>query len=142
MARSAQPNVASAVPVPPAMVLLLLTVLVALVHVKAGLAPDGFLSTRLLSDSDSWLRAQRVLDLWRGAPWFEETIFRLNAPSGLSIHWTRPLDILILLPAQALNAGFGLTPRDAVLFAGAWICPALHVCCAAAAFWAARAVWT
>lgn len=122
--------------------LLVLVGMAAVLHVKAGLLPGGFLETGRLLDTDSWTRAQRVLDLWQGAGWFDETLARLNAPQGLSLHWTRPLDVMILLPAKALNAAFGFAPRDAVLLAGAWVCPVLHACCGVAAALAARAVWT
>lgn len=143
MPHSAQPAVAPIAPssLSPATALLLVGVVAAL-HIAAALSPGGFLDTRRLVDPDSWARALRVLDLWEGAGWFDETIAHLNAPAGLSLHWTRPLDLLILLPAKVLHGGFGVSPRDAVLSAGAWVCPALHACCAVAAAWAARAVWT
>ncbi len=144
MACSAQPGVARAASAPPITALLLLALvgLVVAKHLMDGLASGGFFATGLLADPDSWARVQRVLDLRQGAGWFEETVARLNAPAGLSLHWTRPLDVMILLPALALERAMGLAPRDAVLLAGAWICPVLHAACAAAAVWAARAVWT
>ena len=52
------------------------------------------------------------------------------------------VNLLILLPAKALAGVSGLPPRDAVFLAGAWVCPVLHACCAVAAAWAARALWT
>ncbi|GAA0599295.1 hypothetical protein GCM10009416_41760 [Craurococcus roseus] len=111
-------------------------------HVMDALAAGGFFATGLLVDSDSWTRVQRVLDLRQGAGWFDETVLRLDAPSGLSLHWTRLLDVMILLPALALESALGLAPRDAVLLAGAWVCPVLHGACVAAAVHAARALWT
>jgi hypothetical protein len=110
-------------------------------HLRTGLSETGFLTTGLLADTDSWARTQRILELWQGAGWFTEIAPRLNAPLGLSLHWTRPLDILILLPAMALHALAGLPARDAVLLAGAAICPLLHLACALAAAHAARPVW-
>lgn len=142
MARSARSDATPASALSPAIGFWLLVGLVAVNHVSAGFAPGGFITSGLLPDPDSWLRMQRVLDLWQGAGWFEERTFRLNAPAGLSVHWTRPLDILILLPAQALSGALGLAQRDAVLLAGAWICPVLHACCAGAAVFAARAIWS
>lgn len=139
---SAQPKATWAATALPAAALLLLVGAVVVKHITAGLTPEGFLATGRLPDSDSWVRVQRVLDLWQGAGWFEETMFRLNAPSGLSMHWTRPLDVMILVPALALESALGLAPRDAVLLAGAWVCPVLHAACAVAAIYAARAVWT
>ena len=142
MDRPAHPEAAPAPALSPALVLLLLIGIVAAKHLTVGLSADGFFATGRLTDTDSWVRVQRVLELWQGAGWFEERTARLNAPTGLSLHWTRPLDVLILLPAQVLAGLFGVAPRDAVLLAGACICPALHAACAVAAAWAASAVWT
>ena len=147
MARSAQHGAAWSAPAPPIeaalpLLALALACLVLTRHVMDGLAPDGFFATGLLVDSDSWTRVQRVLELRQGAGWFEETAPRLGAPSGLSLHWTRLLDVMILLPALTLERAFGFAPRDAVLLAGAWACPVLHAACVAAAVHAARGVWT
>lgn len=142
MERPAQVDVQTKAPLGPAAVLVLLVGMAAAKHLMVGLQPGGFLHTSLLVDADSWTRALRVLELWQGAGWFNDRVSRLNAPMGLSLHWTRPLDVLILVPAQVLNRVFALPQREAVLVAGAWMCPALHAACAVAAVHAARAVWT
>jgi asparagine N-glycosylation enzyme membrane subunit Stt3 len=110
----------------------------ALHAVLAGM--DGRVLAGLLPDSDSYTRLIRVRELWDGAGWQDPVTLAFNAPQGLFLHWTRPLDALILGPAWLLHAG-GL-PRDAaILWSGAVLCPVLHVAASLAAVWAARAVW-
>lgn len=142
MVRPAHLDVQDKAPLGPVALLTLLVGMAAAKHVMVGLQPGGFLHTGLLVDADSWTRALRVLELWQGGGWFDDRVSRLDAPTGLSLHWTRPLDVLILLPAQVLHRVFGWGQREAVLAAGAWICPALHAACAVAAVRAASAVWT
>lgn len=93
-----------------------------------------------LADTDSYVRVLRVLELWGGAGWYDSVLPWLAPPEGLALHWTRPLDLLIL--AGALPAMLaGLDAARAIHWSGAVICPALHVLAALAAVWAARAVW-
>jgi hypothetical protein len=93
-----------------------------------------------LADTDSYLRLLRVLDLWRGGAWYDSVLPWIAPPEGLALHWTRPLDMLILggaLPAMLA----GMEPARALHWSAALICPALHILAALAAVWAARAVW-
>ncbi len=126
-------------PLPVIAVFLLLAALV--LHAGFGVQPGGFLATGALADTDSWTRSLRVLALWQDGGWFEETLPRLAPPDGLSLHWTRPLDILILLPAMGLHGLGGLPRAQAVLVAGGLLCPVLHWLAAVAAAWAARPLW-
>lgn len=94
-----------------------------------------------LVDADSYLRLVRVLELRMGSPWFEDLTTRLAPPEGLVIQWTRPLDILLLLPSLALEWLTGLGPREALFIVGIAIAPAMHVGAALAAAWGAQAIW-
>ncbi|MCX7683932.1 MAG: hypothetical protein N2Z67_01530 [Acetobacteraceae bacterium] len=101
--------------------------------------PDGRVLAGILPDTDSYARLIRVRELRGGAGWTDQVTPSLTAPEGLFLHGTLPLDVLILGPALALHA-FGLPRDDAILWAGAVVCPVLHVAAALAAVWAARAL--
>ncbi|MEQ8665997.1 MAG: hypothetical protein RIC16_09745 [Rhodospirillales bacterium] len=90
--------------------------------------------TIVFADGDSFLRLIRVERLVETGDWFDVLIPRANAPYGFELHWTRPLDCLIIL--LALPAVPFLGWHGAILFAGEWIGPALHVATAAVMLWA------
>ncbi|MFN6954327.1 MAG: hypothetical protein ACK4PG_05960 [Acetobacteraceae bacterium] len=109
------------------------------IHAASGLL-DGRVLAGILPDTDSYARLIRVRELWEGAGWSDPVTPSFNAPEGLFLHWTRPLDVLILLPALLLHAA-GLARDEAILWSGAVVCPVLHVAAALCAVWAARALW-
>jgi asparagine N-glycosylation enzyme membrane subunit Stt3 len=115
--------------------------LVALLNLAALARPDAGLLRGQLADADSYLRLLRVLDLRIGAAWFDDLNLHVAAPEGIVIQWTRPVDLLILLPGLALERLGGLPPRDALFVAGVLLSPVLHVAAAVAAAWAAQAIW-
>jgi hypothetical protein len=49
-----------------------------------------------LADSDCYMRLVRVRELYRGGQWYSPAIDRANVPYGEVLHWTRPLDALLL----------------------------------------------
>lgn len=59
----------------------------------------GVWQTGHFADTDDALRMVQVRDLMAGQSWFDMTVYRLNPPDGLFIHWSRivdsPLVILI-----------------------------------------------
>ena len=122
----------------------LFTLLIALVgvviHLQAANRPSGIMTTGQLRDTDAYTRTMRVERLHTGS-WYETDLPQLNAPEGLSLHWTRPLDVLILLPALAAKHIAKIPSRTAIFWVGAWISPLLHIASALAAAWAARACW-
>jgi len=71
----------------------------------AGLMP---LRRGDLADSDCYMRLVRVRQLWTTGRWYDSTIPRSNVPYGEELHWTRPLDLLLLLGAApaSLVVGF------------------------------------
>lgn len=91
-------------------------------------------------DSDGWVRMIRVRELWDGGGWYDHVLPHLFAPEGLDIHWTRPLDVLIIVPAWIATL-FGADPAEALHVSSAFVCPVLHAMTALAAGWAARRAW-
>lgn len=130
-------------PSPIGLALVLVAVAVVALANLAGLAgPNAAVLTQgALADPDAYLRLVHILDLRLGQPWFDHVTLRLSAPQGLEVQWTRPLDLLILLPALLLEALAGLDARTALLVAGILVSPVLHVAAVVAAAWAARAIW-
>jgi hypothetical protein len=62
------------------------------------------ISSLALGDNDDFMRLQQVRDWLAGQSWWDLTQYRLNAPDGSWIHWSRLVDI----PLAAVIAG--LTP--------------------------------
>ena len=87
---------------------------------------------------DAYMRTVRVLDLLDSGDWFDNVIERSNAPRGEVLHWTRPLDVLILAGAAPLTAIAGLNWRDAVYLSGTLVSPLLHILALFAFLWALR----
>lgn len=55
-------------------------------------------------DTDGFMRLTRVTELRLGAVgWWDGFAYRSNAPFGHSMHWTRPLDVLLLMLALPLE---------------------------------------
>lgn len=101
---------------------------------------DPTLAAGGLLDNDAYLRLIRVEALWASGDWYGIVTPKLGAPEGLSLHWTRPLDLLILLPALVVS-WFGLPLHQAIYWAGVAIAPLLQVLACLAAAWAARPVF-
>jgi len=67
-----------------------------LVHIIFALVgPVQILSGELV-DTDSYTRLNRVLFVYEQGNWNHSIYPRSNAPYGESIHWTKPMDILLL----------------------------------------------
>jgi hypothetical protein len=121
--------------------------LAAIFVVLAGLehylhaAHDGtVLSEHGLADSDSYMRVLRIIDLYNGSGWYDTITMRLGAPEGLSLHWTRPVDVLILLPALAVHL-FGVDVPRTVYWVGVAFSTIFHILACLAVTWAARPLW-
>ena len=61
-------------------------------------------STGAFFDTDDAMRAVQVRDLAAGQGWFDMTAYRLDPPEGVFMHWSRVVDVPLLL----LSRGFGL----------------------------------
>lgn len=93
----------------------------------------SYSSLRLL-DVDGYMRAQRVVDLMSGEnSWFDSWVYRANAPFGHALHWTRPVDAILVVLSwpftlfQSLHEavflgsfGFGLVMIVGLFFGVAW----------------------
>lgn len=62
-----------------------------------------------LADPDSYMRLNRVLELFNGGSWFDSREPRINPPEGHVQHWTRLLDLLLLAGAWLLQPLVGFT---------------------------------
>ncbi len=54
--------------------------------------------------ADTYMRMVRVEGWWRGADWYANVSVRSNWPFGETLHWTRPLDMLLVALAWPLMA--------------------------------------
>ena len=97
---------------------------------------DGAVFQGELFDSDSYMRLVRVQMLIRGDDWYDDRIARANAPDGHGMHWSRPMDGLLLAGAALLSPLLGW---DGGLHqAGVWLSPLLHLATLLALLWAIR----
>ena len=76
--------------------------------------------------------------LFRSGGWFDIVIERSNAPYGDALHWTRPMDLLILGLAAFLTPFAGA--EDALFVSGAVSSPLIAFLACIAMAWAARPV--
>ncbi|RXV60933.1 hypothetical protein DWB64_09945 [Fusibacter sp. A1] len=73
--------------------------------------------------TDPFTRLVRVQELYESGDWFDTTSDRSNYPFGEQSHWSRALDILLLLPALLLSPFLGFT--SALELVGIWLSPLL-----------------
>jgi len=117
--------------------LLRVVVLAAVVAATATLLspPDVRAGDRFL-DTDDYTRLLRVRELVEGRGWFDTTERRANWPDGDTLHWTRPMD-LVLLAAVAVAAPF-TDLQGGLRVAGAVVPPLLLLGIILAGTWAAK----
>lgn len=103
--------------------LLLLGLLVTvLVHLPSMVSVERNTVGRFY-DSDGYMRLQRVIELNTHGRWYDAQTPRTNAPEGETLHWTRPLDTILLAGAWL---GSGVTDfRDALEAWGTIISPVM-----------------
>ncbi len=65
-----------------------------------------------LWDPDSFTRVLRVSELASGERWFDPVFRGANFPDGFTLHWSRLLDVLLLLPAKVASVA---VPFDVAL---------------------------
>lgn len=110
------------------------------VAIQAGVALNGIspvLSGGLV-DTDDYMRLVRVEYLWQSGAWFDAVIPRIDPPNGLALHWTRPMDILLLAGAGMASPFFGF--NEALFWWGALVSPVLLVISIGAIVWTAAPV--
>lgn len=92
-----------------------------------------------LATADDYVRVSRVADLISGRNgWFDGSLHWSNTPFGTTIHWTRPLDALIVALATPMR--LVLDRDDAVFWGGVLSAPLLSIALACTIWWAARAI--
>lgn len=80
-------------------------------HIKLPLEPGG---------PDAWLRLTQVRDWLSGANFFDHTVRHTNAPfGGISIHWTRPMDMVVALFYSLTPSHLPIDTR--LMLAAAWL---------------------
>jgi hypothetical protein len=87
-------------------------------------------------DFDSLMRMQGVIDLLQGQHWYDHVQHRLNPPNGVFIHWTKPVDMLLLLFALPLSSFLPI--QTAVLVSAAFVPPVFMVISVYLLLWAVR----
>ncbi len=92
---------------------------------RAFFVGDGVFSEALLIDSDAYMWLVRAEALAEGRSWFDHTEARINPPDGHIQHWTRPLDLLLLLGGVALSPLLGF--RDGLALWGQLVSPILLI---------------
>jgi hypothetical protein len=87
-------------------------------------------------DTDGFMRMSRIAELQSGdSGWWDSVASRSNAPFGHSMHWTRPLDALVLVMALPLQLFFD--SERALRSAGLMVGPLVFASVAGTMAWAA-----
>jgi len=113
-------------------------VLIAVIQIGAAMNGHTPVLDGGLVDTDDYMRLVRVEYLWRTGAWFDAVIPRIGPPHGLALHWTRPMDILLLAGAGLASPFLGF--KAALFWWGALVSPVLMVAALGAAVWAAAPV--
>ncbi len=87
-----------------------------------------------LLGTDAYMRLVLVTQLYEKGAWFDGGVARSNAPYGEVLHWTRPLDVLLLAGAWALKPFFGF--KGGLYWSGALVSPILWALTCLAFAWA------
>gem|GEM_PF-277327 len=107
------------------------------VVIQIGLALNGVapVGDGVYVDPDAYMRLVRVRDLANGGAWFDPVLSRIGPPDGFVLHWTRPLDVLLLLGAWPASHFVGF--EKALFWWGAAISPVFQILSLLALTWAA-----
>ena len=89
--------------------------------------------TQNFDDPDDFLRLQQIRDFVGGQSWFDLTQRRLDPPTGLAMHWSRLVDIPVLLFFMPLTPLVGAHAAEIVATIGAPLLTLLALMIAVAA---------
>jgi hypothetical protein len=70
-------------------------------------------------DTDDYMRLQQVRDLMAGQSWFDLTQHRVAPPGGLAMHWSRLVDVPLLVFLAVLTPVIGAHDAEIVAITGA-----------------------
>jgi hypothetical protein len=91
-----------------------------------------------LIDADCYTRLNRVVQLHETGKWYDTVLAKSNAPYGEHLHWTRPLDLLLLTGALIATPWAGF--KDSLFWWGVLISPFLLIASLIIIPWAFRPV--
>jgi len=114
---------------------LLIVAMWAVVHGALAMTAASAVLDGAVMGPDEYMRLVRVAELRDGGGWYDSVIERGNAPYGDTLHWTRPMDVLILSGATILSPF--LNAHDALFLAGVLISPLLGLLTCVVVAWAA-----
>ena len=110
--------------------------LLIVVQVLFMMRSDSPVPNHALWGTDGYMRLVRVEALATTGDLFNGTVDRANTPFGDELHWTRPMDLVLLAGAAPLIPILGL--KEALYWWGVVVSPVLHWLTLFALFWAAR----
>jgi hypothetical protein len=110
--------------------------LLIVVQVLFMMRGDSPIPNHALWGTDGYMRLVRVEALATTGDWFNSTINQANTPYGDTLHWTRPMDLLLLAGAAPLIPVLGL--KEGLYWWGVVVSPVLHWVTLFALFWAAK----
>lgn len=110
--------------------IIVLAVQLALIFGRPAPALEG-----QLNSTDDYMRLVRVTQLMESGAWFDGAISRAAQPEGMTLHWTRPMDLILLAGAALLSPLLGL--EAGLLWTGILISPLLYLGVVLALVWAA-----
>ena len=103
-------------------------------HVVLQIFNDWLVLDGRLIGPDAYMRLLRVMELAQTGVWYDPVSERGNAPFGEVLHWTRPLDVILLLGA---GLGAVITDFQTALFVwSALFGPSLHILTLVVLLWA------
>ena len=88
-----------------------------------------------LMGTDPYTRMVRAQELFDGGDWYDSTMERSNSPYGEELHWTRPMDVIIVGGAGILEQF--MEREKAFELSGLYVSLVLGVISVAAMLWAA-----
>lgn len=88
-------------------------------------------------DADCYMRLVRVEQLFNTGDWYDAVIQRSNWPYGETLHWSRMLDLILILGAYL--GTFFVDFNTSLFWWGMFVSPLLHILCLVSLIWAAGA---
>jgi hypothetical protein len=89
-----------------------------------------------LVDTDCYMRLVRVQQLFTTGDWYNDVIYRSNWPYGEVLHWSRLLDVILIIGAYI--GTFVVDFNTALFWWGMFISPVVHIFTLLSLVWAAR----